>query len=242
MRNGKRQIAEAPEYVIGDKVECADRACGRLTRVVIDPVTRTLTHLIVAPLMGTRSARLVPVELAAATASGVRLRCTGAEFDALEQAEETQFLPGAAQGWGYGQHQMLSWPYYGLSGSGHPNYGMGAGFLGTAPAAASTTSVDRVPAGEIEIRRGDTAHATDGDIGRVHGFVVDPADHHITHVLLSEGHLWGHKNVAIPMSAVASVKDGVQLNLTKDQVRDLPDVNLDADPAPDPALGNGGHR
>jgi len=70
-------------------------------------------------------------------------------------------------------------------------------------------------------------HATDGAIGRVRGLVVDPRDHHVTHVLLDEGHLWGKKRVSIPISAVKGIDDGVRLNLTKDEVRDLPPVDVD---------------
>jgi sporulation protein YlmC with PRC-barrel domain len=81
--------------------------------------------------------------------------------------------------------------------------------------------------GEVEVRRGDHVHATDGAIGRVQGLVIDRSDHHVTHVLLDEGHLWGQKRVAIPISAVTGVEDGVRLNLTKDEVRDLPAVDLD---------------
>ena len=40
--------------------------------------------------------------------------------------------------------------------------------------------------------------------------------------MLDKGHVWGKKRVAIPFSAVTSVDDGVQLNLAKEQVRDLP--------------------
>jgi hypothetical protein len=46
-----------------------------------------------------------------------------------------------------------------------------------------------------------------------------------THVLVSEGHLWGRKEVAIPVSAVTSLDDGIWLNLTKKQVEDLPPRN-----------------
>jgi hypothetical protein len=56
--------------------------------------------------------------------------------------------------------------------------------------------------------------------------VVDPADHHVTHVLLDEGHLWGKKRVAIPIGAVSKIGYEVQVSLTKDQLRELPDVNL----------------
>jgi sporulation protein YlmC with PRC-barrel domain len=92
---------------------------------------------------------------------------------------------------------------------------------------ARAYTADRVPVGEVEVRRGDHVHATDGSIGRVQGLVVDPSDHHVTHVLLDEGHLWGKKQVAIPIGAVKSVEDDVRLNLTKDQVRELLPIDLD---------------
>jgi sporulation protein YlmC with PRC-barrel domain len=80
--------------------------------------------------------------------------------------------------------------------------------------------------GEVEVRRGEHVHAADGTIGRVQGLVIDPNDHHVTHVLLDEGHLWGKKRVAIPIGAVTGVRDGVRLKLTKDEVRDLPSIDL----------------
>ncbi|HKI66340.1 MAG TPA: hypothetical protein VJ989_03635 [Solirubrobacterales bacterium] len=86
---------------------------------------------------------------------------------------------------------------------------------------------DRVPVGDVEVRRGEHVHASDGDIGRVQGPVVDPSGHHVTHVLLDEGHLRGKKEAAIPIGAVTGVDDGVRLSLTKDEVADLPPVELD---------------
>jgi hypothetical protein len=49
----------------------------------------------------------------------------------------------------------------------------------------------------------------------------------VTHVLLQEGHLWGRKEVAIPISAVTEVEDGIRLSITKQQVEDLPPVDID---------------
>jgi len=76
--------------------------------------------------------------------------------------------------------------------------------------------------GESEVGAHEQVHATDGEVGRLKGFAVDSADHRVTYVLLREGHLWGHKDVAIPVSAVASLDDGVWLNITKKQVQELP--------------------
>ena len=90
------------------------------------------------------------------------------------------------------------------------------------PHAARTVAQDVVPLGETEVGRGEHVHALDGEIGQVEGFLVDPGDHRVTHVLLQEGHLWGRKEVAIPVSAVTGVEHGIRLNMTKKQIEDLP--------------------
>jgi sporulation protein YlmC with PRC-barrel domain len=86
---------------------------------------------------------------------------------------------------------------------------------------------DKVPLDEVEVRRGEPVHAADGEIGRVQGLVIDASDHHVTHVLLQEGHLWGRKEVAIPITAVTGIDDGIRLSITKQQVQDLPPVDVD---------------
>lgn len=218
-------VSQAAEFTIGSDVSCGDGDCGELRRVVVDPVARALTHLVVEPRHRRGAGRLVPIGLVDSSAAGIRLRCTTAQFEALDAAEETQFLPGAAGQWGYGQDQMLSWPYYGLGAGAMGGVSAGMGMDGAGMGGQAITR-DRVPVGEVAVRRGEHVHATDGPIGRVRGLVVDPGDHHVTHVLLDEGHLWGKKEVAIPIGAVTGVSDGVRLSLSKDEVRDLPPVSL----------------
>jgi uncharacterized protein YrrD len=59
-------------------------------------------------------------------------------------------------------------------------------------------------------------------LGDVDGFLVDDADH-ITHFVLERGHLWGRREVTVPIGAVASVEsDAVTLSLSKDEVGALP--------------------
>ena len=82
---------------------------------------------------------------------------------------------------------------------------------------------DRVPKGEVEIRRASAVTAADGaDLGHVDGFVVDQAGH-ISHVVLERGHLWGRREVTIPVGAVERVEnDVVVLRLTRGEVGALP--------------------
>lgn len=164
--------------------------------------------------------RLAPLALVDAGTDEVRLRCTIDEFDKLDAAEETHFLPSSSGFANYGPGQALSWPYYGL-GSG----------VAIDPGVAMVDPPEpvvfvTVPLGEVTVRRGEHVHATHGDIGRVQGFVIN-ADRHVTHVLLQEGHLCGRKEVAIPMSAVVQVDDGIRLNLSKQDVQNLPPVDIE---------------
>jgi sporulation protein YlmC with PRC-barrel domain len=224
-------MSQPTEFTIGSEVSCRDGACGELRRVVIDPVARALTHLVVEPKHGSAKGHLVPVDLVASASGRITLTCTTSEFDKLDEAEETEFLPGGDGRFGYGQDQVISWPYFGMGGGLVAAGGLGgAAYAGTTgnrgPSGHMVTNVV-VPGGEVLVRRGEPVHATDGAIGKVKGLVIHPGDHCVTHVLLDEGHLWGQKRVAIPISAVKDVEDGVRLNLTKDEVRDLPPVEVD---------------
>ena len=185
---------------MGAAASCADGPGGKVIRVIVDPVTEAVTHLVVEPRFRLSAARLVPLGLVEATADGIRLRCTAEEFGRLEAAEETELVDGLTGG-------------LGLVGLGGP---MGA----SAPVPVVVQDV--VPLGEEGIERGEPVHALDGKIGRVEGVRVDPGDHRVTHVLLQEGHLWGRKEVVIPASAVTKVENGIWLSLTKEQVEDLP--------------------
>jgi sporulation protein YlmC with PRC-barrel domain len=198
-------------FKIGADARCTDGVCGEVSRVVVDPVARSVTHLVVEPKGCRGLGRLVPLDLIDAATGEVRLRCTKASFDKLEAAEMTEFIPGPISSMGYGPDEMLYWPYYGI----------GAGNM------TEAVIYDTVPLGEVTVRRGERVHATDGDIGRVEGLAINPSDRHVTHVLLQEGHLWGRKQVAIPIKAVAGVDAGICVNLTKQQVQHLPAVDVD---------------
>lgn len=205
-------------FTVGGEVLCCDGSRGELRRVVLDPVTRTLTHLVVEPRHRPGADRLVPVELVDSAVDEIRLRCTTDEFDALESADVTHFVPGTPGYAGYGEQQLLSWPYFNLGG------GVSGIGLGTRSRSRSIVH-DRVPIGQVELRRGAQVHATDGPIGRVRGLVTNSGDHQVTHLLLDEGHLGGQRRVAIPIDAVVGFDHGVHLNLTKDEMRELPSVD-----------------
>jgi hypothetical protein len=191
---------------IGADVGCTDGVCGKVSRLVIHPRARTVTHLVVNDRQF--QGRLVPVSLVdldAATGQ-IRLRCTIAEFGKLGHAEVTVPLQDndADPDSGYDQLQWRS---------------VASRLLADPP----SVTYDTLPAGEVGVRGGEHVHATDGNIGQIQGLVIDSGSHQVTHVLLQEGHVFGRKVVAIPIGAVTGAdENGVQLGITKQQVKDLP--------------------
>jgi sporulation protein YlmC with PRC-barrel domain len=195
-------MAGEPQFTIGARASCTDGHCGEVRRLIIDPATETVTHLVIQPGHRQEAGRLVPVHLVETTDGEIRLRCTRAEFDKLDHAAERDLVAGAESPEIVGRQSM------------------------TGAALRQTTVLeDVIPVGEQEVGPGARVHAVDGEIGQVQGFLVDPDDDRVTHVLLQEGHLWGRKEVAIPITAVTKVDIGIRLNLTKDQVGNLPSAD-----------------
>jgi hypothetical protein len=194
------------------KVRCADGDGGRTTRIVLDPATRRVTHVVVRGpgLLGDE--RLVPVEeILASTPRSVTLRLTRRELAAMQRFVTSEFvtLPDA--------------PLELVPSPGGPFLWPDAGRRDEVVA----VPVEALPPGELAVRRGDRVEASDGPVGRVDELLVDPASGALTALVLREGHLWGAKEVTIPAAQVARIEAGaVHLRLDKRAVAALPAVPL----------------
>ena len=81
-------------FRIGADASCTDGACGQVSRVIVNPVAREVTHLAVDPKHRHGPGRLVPADLVDAATGQIRLRCSLAEFQTLRPAQETEGVPG----------------------------------------------------------------------------------------------------------------------------------------------------
>ena len=205
---------------LGASVRCEDDVLGELADVVIDPTTKRVTHLVVQPHHDDGPARLVPIDLAQeGDGQEISLHCTMEEVRRLAPAHELSYLrlgefPVDDPDWDMGVQEVLAMPYY-EPGLGPSGYSEDAGVI-----------YDRVPKGEVEVRRASAVTSADGHhLGHVDGFVVDGEQ--ITHLVLERGHLWGRREVTIPIGAVEEVEtDAVTLGLTKDEVGGLASISV----------------
>ena len=114
----------------------------------------------------------------------IELECTLDEAQ-VESVHEAAYLrlgesPAKVPDWDVGIEDVLAMPYY---------HGAQRGAYPGEFDSHVTTYYDRVPKGEVEVRRASAVISADGhSLGDVDGFVVD-ADKHITHFVLERGHL-----------------------------------------------------
>ncbi|MGB7874714.1 MAG: PRC-barrel domain-containing protein [Anaerolineales bacterium] len=190
-------------------VLCAGKACGRSTCLIINPVNERVTHLVVAEKAFPSIEHLVPVDrILASSPSSIQLRCSQNDLSDMDTFEETDFIEGGQleasfpysvpyEVWPYAMYEAMPMPF----------------------------EHEHIPAGEVVIRRGTPVKATDGEVGKVDEFLVDPENNNISHLILREGHLWGKKDVTIPVSEIDKIaEDGVYLKLDKEAIETLPTV------------------
>ena len=203
------------EIPVDARVECDDGLYGSSTRVILNPRTHRVTHVVVKEKAFPHADHLVSADLIEeSTPHFVRLRATRKQLAALPPFTETEFVPADEYPLGYPPRSVLYWP---------EPYTMDA----VPPAVPPVFAVDHelTPAGEVAVARGTTVEAMDGPVGRVDDFVVDPATERITHLVLRQGHLWGTRDVTIPVEAIRRIDElAVRLRLNKRAVGALPAV------------------
>lgn len=182
---------------VNAEVKCCGRDCGHSTHIVLNPVTREITHLVVKQRSFPYTERLVPVDLVVdSTPRVIHLRCDAPDLTNLGEFVETDYVESEEP------HIMsepfMMWPYIYI----------------TEDNIAQT--YERVPVDKLAVRRGARVIALDGPVGRVAEFVVDRSSDRITHLVVQGERLWEQRNITIPVSCIKHiVDDAVYLNIVK---------------------------
>jgi hypothetical protein len=97
---------------INATVFCADSECGKTIRVIIDPIKKKLTHIIVRERGIAGLEKLVSVdEILKSTINEIHLSCTYNEFAYLENFVEYEYIPGNENLLEFEQEHYFMHPY-----------------------------------------------------------------------------------------------------------------------------------
>lgn len=205
------------DIALGAAVHFADggtgeaNVIGQVTRVVVNPITEEMTHLVVKAKGAFEVEYLVPVNtIADSTPKDVTLTISLNDFKLLDTYETIHYLSKSAPPDDSSDPSAIFWP-----------------FMPPGDEGPMVEMEVQVPPEDLVVRRGAQVNATDGKIGVVDGFMVNPENSHITHLVLEKGHLWGEHDVAIPIDSIDAY-DGqvVTLKLDKDEVKALPRLKV----------------
>lgn len=202
------------------KVVCSDGDFGRSSHVIINPLKEAITHIVVQSdrLQGSRQ-RLVPFhQILETTHKSIWLKCTMKELAAMEKFTQTHFLNSDEAEYAA---FSLSDNYISDEINLHsifPYVDSEADFYSVA------VEDECIPNGEIAVHRSANIMATDGSVGRIERFIVDPQGR-ITNLVVREGYLWDKKELTLPLSAVDRLDEYiVELSLDKKTVKSLPAI------------------
>jgi hypothetical protein len=189
---------------INARVRCSDGPCGQSLYVILKPTSEEITHLVVSNDSIEEIEYMVPVDhITDGTPNEVRLNCSTDELSEMPVFDKVEYIPTMAAGLNGTPYAM--WPYYYPVSSKIP------------------LEKNHIPADELAIRRGARVEAADGPIGSVDEFLIDPGNDVITHLVMREGHLWGQKDVTIPVSQIDHYQGNtVYLKLKKQAIEQLP--------------------
>ena len=196
------------------EVHCSDGARGRSTAIIVDPKTEQVTHFVVE---AEGIEYLVPIDvIAESSPSLIQLRWSG---DGLARAEPfVKEVPADEE-----RLEILAAGMSGPSVMGpltSPDAGYVAERLGDA-----TMQEEQVPQSEVAIHREARVEATDGDVGQVDEFLIDPQTKRISHLVLRKGHFWGKRDVTVPVDQIDRIEtEVVYLKLDKAAVGQLTGV------------------
>jgi sporulation protein YlmC with PRC-barrel domain len=189
------------DFHLNAHVECTDGRVGHLENIILNPKTEKITYLVVRGNDLQNRERIVPEKLVKeATPDTVRLSIDKERFERMKDFIQEEYIPSNIMLY---MADMAGW-----------DAGTPAGVF---------VEHEAVPAGGMLVHKGAKVFATDGHVGRVDDFLVEKKTGRITHLILLEGHLWGKRDVSIPVSRIDRYEDGdVYLNIDKTGVESLP--------------------
>lgn len=198
-------------------VSCTDETdVGHAETIILNPVTQEVTHFVVKTKGFAAVEILVPLESIEHTSHDkIQLNCTWEELEQMKPFIHTEYI---------GPDEMDESTFI----STYP-YGMEDVMLTpfVAPAEAAYLPIEEIPLSELAIHRGSIIEATDGTVGRVDEFIINPDNHHISHMVLRKGHFLGQKEITVPISAIDKIStDTVYLSLDTEAVKALPTVRV----------------
>jgi uncharacterized protein YrrD len=216
--DAKMQFKEGTHVYTADQKEV-----GTVDRVVIDPNTNEITHIVVRKGWLFTEDKVVPTTLIdMAIEDRVQLRAGVQNLDDLPPFEEAYYVTpgdGTEGAYGAGYARPLYWnPPIGAAWTGY--YG---GYYGYPLAPYVAFTEQNIPEGTVGLKEGARVTSADGEnVGHVERVFTNDELNRATHLLVAEGWLFKEKRL-VPVDWVRSVdEDEIHLSVNARTLESVP--------------------
>ena len=197
---------------------------GRIDRIVVDPATGAVTHLVVKKGLLLTHDKVVPVDqVDSTTENRVLLKKTADNPDEFPDFEETQYIPvGGVEDFNERESEQarrLLWYHTRINVA-----WWGKGLNPGRPKPLYVKKTRRnIPEGSIPLEEGAKVVDARGEtVGEVEEVYAEPKEHRVTHILISRG-IFAKEEKLIPSAWVKDIlEDSVRLSVEKKVIENLP--------------------
>jgi hypothetical protein len=184
-------------------VQCTDGYGGSVIELIVEPLARRLTHIVVQDHTVPAVEHLVPIRrVAGTTHDRVRLDCTRETLAALEPFAVERYIRSDASSYQ---------PFYAVD----PFAEFEAEHI--------PLVTQHIPAGELAIQSGAQVLASDGPVGEVSGCVLEGAKGAISSIVVRLGAWPTRRERVVPIAEVEHIGSRtLSLRLAREQVATLP--------------------
>jgi sporulation protein YlmC with PRC-barrel domain len=198
------------------EIECTDGSAGHSTYVVVNPITKQITHLVVKSNWLSNQEYMVPIDQVKETLPDfILLKCSRDDLKKMEPFEYEEYIQTKLPDFERWHDDYVSWPLV-LPSSDFDHEEVDA----TIPVTRTN-----IPLGELAVRRGARVEATDGYVGQVDELLINSKNMQVTHLILRDRHIFSQREIAIPVSQINHLdEDKVYLKLDKKNIEALPTV------------------
>jgi sporulation protein YlmC with PRC-barrel domain len=194
---------------INAKVYCQDELYGHTQAVILNPANDVITHVVVKENKSPHIERLVPIYMIdASLANTIHLKLNETMTQSLPLFFDEEYIQTTV-----------------------PHYMHISDMLSIEPVVIPEKKfikerIYHIPSNELAVYRGAHVCSANGDaIGIIDEFLIDQNEGHVTHLILREGHIFGKKDVFIPVSEIESFDESrLQLKLNKENIEALPTI------------------
>lgn len=195
---------------------------GTLRRVIIDPETKEVTHVVVEKGFLFTTDRVIPVsQLDAQNDERITLATTQQDFDQFQVFEESHYVAldendhpvSEVEGAYWYPPADLAW------------WRTGASYMGYYPPIPNYVlrTNQNIPDGTVALEEGARVISKDGNhVGNIEQVIVEPEDNRATHFVVNEGVLFTNKKL-IPVTWISGIdEDEVRLSVGSGTLERLP--------------------